>query len=225
MDIADLQKLISSAEDNYVERKTSLPKASELRRTVVALANSASATRKAVIFIGVRDDGTTQPVTDIDSMQKTLRDICNQDCYPPIEYTTQALDVPGGQILAIVIPPSNRRPHFAGHAYIRKGSSTEAASEEALQKLIYSRSSDWAAINDLIDGPLIRLDIQNIRPGSSTPMSGSYHARVDGHVLKVTPQTVQLNVMPGLHWTVPFKWVTLTRDDIAWKPMLIIRPV
>jgi predicted HTH transcriptional regulator len=225
MDTAELHKLISNAEDNFVERKTSLPKVSELRRVVVALANSASAIRKAVIFIGVEDDGTVQPITGIDSMQKTLRKVCNQDCYPPIDYTTEALNVQGGQILAIVIPPSNKKPHFTGHAYIRKGSSIEIVSEDALQKLIYARSSDWSAINDLV-GPLMKLDFQNIKPGSTVPTSGSYHARSDVYVKRVTPQLVEVMVMPdGQHWTVPFKWVTLSKDDNTQKPMLMIKPV
>ncbi|MBI3715782.1 MAG: ATP-binding protein [Betaproteobacteria bacterium] len=224
MDTAELKKLISSPEDNFVERKTALPNNSELRRTVVALANSASATRKAVIYIGVRDDGTIQPVADVDSIQKTLHRVCRFDCYPPIEYTTEILDVPGGPVLAIVIPPSKVKSHFTGHAFIRRGAVIEDASEEELQELIYARSSDWAAINELVGGPMIKLEIQNIKPGESKPTQG-YHTRTDGHVNVVTAQMVEVSVQPsGMRWTVPFSWVARSYDNERYKPMLIIRP-
>lgn len=45
------------------------------------------------------------------------------------------------QVLAILVPGSPDRPHFAGKSYIRVGSQTKEASEHEFEALVAQRSS------------------------------------------------------------------------------------
>ena len=54
---------------------------------------------------------------------------------------TKVLLKDGKQFLAIIVPGSENRPHFAGPSYIRVGSETKVASEPQFQELIAQRQS------------------------------------------------------------------------------------
>lgn len=45
------------------------------------------------------------------------------------------------QLLAVIIPGSENRPHFAAQSYIRDGPQTKQASEEQFERLITERNS------------------------------------------------------------------------------------
>ena len=127
-------------EDNFVERKTSADSRDWLK-TVVAFANSTPIGYPAVLYIGVKDDGTPEdnPV-NLDSLQKTFSEKIKQ-AYPTIYCFPKILHVAGKQVLAVIVPGSEQRPHFAGQAFIRKGSQTVRASDEQFANLIASRNS------------------------------------------------------------------------------------
>jgi predicted HTH transcriptional regulator len=127
-------------EDNFVERKTS-GDSKDWLKTIVAFANSTPVGYPAVLFIGVKDDGTPEEKTvDLDSLQRTFNEKV-RDTYPPIYRLTKILDVGGKQVLAVIVPGSQQRPHFAGHSFIRKGSETVGASDEQFANLIATRNS------------------------------------------------------------------------------------
>jgi len=127
-------------EDNFVERKTS----NDLRdwlKTAVAFANSTPIGYPAVLFIGVRDDGTPdRHAADLDTLQRTFAEKLSV-AYPPIYRFCRVLAVDGQQVLAVIIPGSERRPHFAGRAYVRVGAQTIDGSEDKLAELIAQRNS------------------------------------------------------------------------------------
>lgn len=136
-----LQRL-KDHEDSFVERKSRGVAARELRKTIVAFANSVPEGCTAVLFIGVHDNGTIFGAGDTDSHQKTISEICKNDCYPPITgYSCQALSVDGKDVIAVEISASQNRPHFAGPAYVRHGSQTVVASEACFNELIDRRNS------------------------------------------------------------------------------------
>ena len=56
--MADIWSRLSDGESNFVERKQSAASTDEIRRTIVAFANSVPVGDEAVLFIGVKDDGT-----------------------------------------------------------------------------------------------------------------------------------------------------------------------
>lgn len=136
----DLQRLVTDFENQYVERKPSGDSKGWLR-TVVGFANSTPVGFPAVLFIGVRPDGSLEDIApNLDSLQKSLSERLST-AYPPIYYLPQVVTVGGKKALAVVVPGSERRPHFSDHAYVREGSQTKKASEEQFERLLSQRSS------------------------------------------------------------------------------------
>jgi Putative DNA-binding domain len=127
-------------EDNLVERKTVSDKKDWLK-TIVAFANSTPTGQTAVLFIGVTDKGKIEAKQiDLDTAQKTLdREL--EKAYPPIECRAHIIEKDGRQALAIIVPSSEKKPHFAGPSYIRRFSSTYEASEQEFAELIARRNS------------------------------------------------------------------------------------
>jgi hypothetical protein len=64
------------------------------------------------------------------------------DAYPPIYYLPKILTDNGRTCLAVVVPGSDNRPHFAGPSYVRVGSESRAASEEQFDRLVAERVSE-----------------------------------------------------------------------------------
>jgi hypothetical protein len=138
----ELLQRILNFEDNYVERKLR-GNSAEFRKTLVAFANSLPDDREAVLFIGIDDAGSIVGLeqNNSDSLQKTIFNIAQKECYPPIKIYSECLIYEDKTILAVVIPSSTNKPHFSGPAYIRVGSQSVVASEEQFNELILSRNS------------------------------------------------------------------------------------
>jgi len=136
---ADLLLRLNNFEDNFIERKTSADHKDWLK-TVVAFANSTPIGYPAVLYIGVKDDGTIEEAVNLDTVQKTFGKKL-KDAQPPIFYQTKVLSLRDKPFLAVIVPGSPTRPHFAGPSYIRKGSETVVASELQFDTLIAERQS------------------------------------------------------------------------------------
>lgn len=138
----DLLLRLTNTEDNFVERKR-FSDDREWLRTVVAFANSCPIGYPGVLFIGAYDNGTVEqpgkPV-NLDSLQKTLTERCNE-AWPPIYLLPKVLRKDGQQFLAVLLPGSPLRPHFAGHSYVRIGPETKKASESQYEDLLAQRQS------------------------------------------------------------------------------------
>jgi predicted HTH transcriptional regulator len=117
-----------------VERKTNQGKADWLH-TAVAFANAVPIGYPAVLFVGVDNKGNPQQNGDLESLQKTVSQEINR-AFPPIYYLPRVLTLDGNGFIAIIIPGSPSRPHFAGKAYIRSGPETKEASERQLDLLL-----------------------------------------------------------------------------------------
>jgi predicted HTH transcriptional regulator len=136
----DLLLRLRNFEDNFVERKTSRDSKDWLK-TVVAFANSTPVGYPAVLFIGVKDDGTPEERTvNLDSLQKTFGEKVSE-AYPVVYYLTKIVNVDGKQVLAVIVPGSADRPHFASQAYVREGSRSVVASKPQFEELIACRNS------------------------------------------------------------------------------------
>jgi predicted HTH transcriptional regulator len=134
---------LRNCEDNWVERKTAND-TKDVEKTVVAFANSTPIGYPAVLFIGVRDDGSIedgQPDRNLDSLQKTVNNRIQKNVYPAVYYLITVLIVDGKQCLAVTVPGSDKRPHFSGPSYIRVGSETILASDAQFNQLIAQRLS------------------------------------------------------------------------------------
>jgi hypothetical protein len=140
-----LVELISRPESEYLERKESLPNKREIRKTLVAFANSVPENEQAVLFIGVTDNGEIRGIVNSDRAQKDVRDAAG-DCYPPVKFHTTMLSLGANNVLAVLVEASKDRPHFTGQAYIRKGSQSVQASKEVFDEMIAARNDKARAI-------------------------------------------------------------------------------
>ena len=135
---ADLLRLLHSTEDSFVEKK-SIGDSRDWVKIVVSFANSLTPEQEGVLFIGVRDSGEIEEkVGDPDKLQATFSQKLKV-AYPPIYFTTRIVQENGRECLAIIIPGSAARPHFAGPAFIRDGSQTVEATSAQYESLIASR--------------------------------------------------------------------------------------
>jgi predicted HTH transcriptional regulator len=67
-----LREWKNPSEDNFIERKTCAD-SRDWVKTVVGFANSTPLDRYAILYIGVRNDGSVENTTNLDSVQKKLR--------------------------------------------------------------------------------------------------------------------------------------------------------
>lgn len=135
----DLISRLKDTEDSFVERKT-VNDRPDCLKTVVAFANTAPVGYPAILFVGVRDDGEIEDnETDFDRFQKNLSDDIAK-AYPSIYTAMRVLKQDGRQFLAVLIPGSENRPHFAGPAYVRDGAKSIVASREQFERVISQRS-------------------------------------------------------------------------------------
>jgi Putative DNA-binding domain len=144
MNQPDLRARIANLEDGLTERKQGLQSNDEIRKAVVSFANSVPEGYTAVLFIGVADDGTVTGIAadQADKIQQRVRRICEDDCFPAIAiHLATVLSIDGKHVIALEFGPSQNRPHFAGHAYIRVGSESAKASASKLGELIASRNT------------------------------------------------------------------------------------
>jgi len=149
MSDADLLARLRNFEDQFVERKT-VGDMKDAVKTVIGFANSAPIGAPCVLYVGVRDDGKFETKhQDFDSIQKTLNRLL-QNIYPRVAYFPKLLADGVEQALAVIVPGSELRPHFAGPSYIRVGSETFEATQQQLDRLIAMRSSKVYYLNQHI---------------------------------------------------------------------------
>jgi hypothetical protein len=147
---ADLLARMRNFEDHLVERKT-VKDEKDWRKSAVAFANSAPVALPAVLYIGVRDNGEIEtPQRDLDEAQRRFN-AQMRSVYPRIAYIPKIISDNGRQALAIIIPGSALRPHFAGLSYVRRGSETIEASELQMAEFIARRDNKANLILDWKD--------------------------------------------------------------------------
>jgi schlafen family protein len=221
----DLLERLNTKEDNFTERKPEGAGTNEFRKTIVAFANSLPDNQTGVLFIGVLDDGTVAGVSGADSVQKTIRKICETDCYPPIKPSCAVLKVGGKDVVAVEISASNQRPHFAGPAFVRVGSESKAATAELYQELLTSHSNPAGQLlklkNQIVTVWAINKVLGNPRPVPSEIFSREYECQITA----VTPTYVSLmDLASNINYSEPLGNIELTKDELKHRAMLIIRP-
>ncbi|MGH8261351.1 MAG: AlbA family DNA-binding domain-containing protein [Steroidobacteraceae bacterium] len=128
-----------TAESSLIERKPDNFKDKEARKVIVAFANSTPEGQEAVLFIGLDDKtGKATGVANTDELQRKYARVL-AECYPTIDVRMHVLPFEEKDVVAIVVPASARKPHFAGGAYIREGSRSVLASDRLYEDLIQSR--------------------------------------------------------------------------------------
>jgi predicted HTH transcriptional regulator len=133
----ELALRIVNFEDNFVERK-SIGDNKRWIPALVAFANSAPIGFPCVLFIGVKDDGTLEKDSNLESLQKTFNEKA-AEVFPRIPYYSKILTRDGKQCLAIIVPGSSERPHYAGLPYMRIGAESRKADVEAVERMTAER--------------------------------------------------------------------------------------
>jgi hypothetical protein len=144
MSPSDLRARIANLEDGLTERKQGVHSNDEIRKAVVSFANSVPEGHTAMLFIGVANNGAVTGVAadKTEKIQQQVRRVCEEDCFPPISILlATVLPIDGKHVIAFEFGPSQNRPHFAGHAYIRVGSESVKASASKLDELIASKNT------------------------------------------------------------------------------------
>ena len=224
---SDLISRLEQHEDSFVERK---PNASNLEPTLVAFANSVPEGREAIIYLGIRDNDEIIGIENTDSVQKKIQKMCDEICYPRIHFTTEIFTRQGKTVLAVVIPPSRTKPHFAGPAYIRHGSKSIKATAELYENLITSRQAKAAELLRYKDKPVTVFSRKQRlgRPEFSVVKRGTSYGGQERYyqcqIREVTPFYVTLvDVGSGTSFSEPLRNVEISYDNEKWCPLLIVR--
>jgi len=142
---SDLVSRMRNFEHHLVERKT-VKDENKWKRAAVSFANSAPVGVPAVLYLGVLDSGEIEtPQHDLEEVGKKFNRHMEK-VYPRISYVPKVINDNGRQALAVIIPGSELRPHFAGLAYVRKGPESMDASEDQFSELIAQRNSKTAVL-------------------------------------------------------------------------------
>jgi hypothetical protein len=221
----DMAGRLKDKEDSYTERKPAGVHDRDIRRTLVAFANSLREDKTAVLFVGISDDGTVHGVTNVDKLQKTIDNICNEQCYPPLSYKTEVLKLGAGkEVLAVEILPDLNLPHFSGQAYVRQGTKSVEASEELFKELLATRNSKAGFILKW-KGKIITVTTKHKKLGDPTPLDPRDYLSETRNceVVECTPFFVRLR--DDKYYTEPLNNITITLDEKqSGRLMLIVEP-
>jgi hypothetical protein len=204
------------SEDSFIERKTSSDP-SDWVRTIVALANSTPPGRCGVLYIGVRDDGSVEGLANLDSLQKTLAQKLKA-VHPFPAYSTRVLTDDGLDYLCVIVPPSTRRPHFAGPAYVRVGSQTTVASEQQHERLIAEHNSKTRRILQF-EGKTIR--VERVRSGKAAQLLGRLASAALMEVVGCTAFSVALKDQYGQRYSIALDRVGIL-DDPDGRSVIVL---
>jgi len=188
----ELRAWKNPSEDHFIERKSS-GDSKDWLKTVVAFANSTPLDRFAVLYIGVRDNGSVEGLTNFDAIQKDLKQKLDL-AYPPIHYTTRVLSEGERGFLCVIVAGSAERPHFAGPAYVRAGSQTVNASQQQFERLIAERNSKTYRI---LQSQGKHVSVGMIRSGHAAQVLGRIGSRTVMEIVDCTPFTLTLRDQYG----------------------------
>lgn len=189
---------LSHPEDGLTERKPEGAGERDFKETIVAFANAVPQGLEGVLFIGVADrTGDILGCGGIESLQKTITRICTNECYPPITARLESRQFEGKPVLAVIVPHSAQRPHFAGHAYRRVGAQNVKSDEAAYSDFIVGRSSVGAKILEN-RGKVVQVRTHGKKLGDPRPLPPNYGEGGQYRIEACNPHTVTLqNIASG----------------------------
>ena len=219
---AELQLRIADHEDNFTERKAE-GTGSAWRRTIVSFANSVPEGRVAHLLIGVADDGSILGCSNPDNTQKTIRKICDSDCYPRVEFSSEVVTTDSGAVVVVSIPASTNRPHFSGPAYVRRGSESVAASHELFDEMVHGRNAKTGAILKLKNTVVSLIGLGHKLGSTRRTAQRDYHENGEGMILGCDAHVVRFQLLNTQeHMSEPLEHVQISYDEAKYRPKLII---
>jgi Putative DNA-binding domain len=210
----DILLRLATFEDTFVERKTASD-SKDWRKTVVAFANSAPVGYPAILFIGVRNNGTIEEETNLDSLQSTLGEKLSA-VYPSVYYLPRVLRHNGKQFLAVIVPGSENRPHFAGPAFIREGSKSIQSSSKQFEILVAERNSKVREIRSW-KGKLVTFQRSATKELTSVHVLGTIDGKMAGVVIECNQfyVTVESTTRKGNLISFPLEQIEINFDHFS----------
>ncbi|MGH9871842.1 MAG: AlbA family DNA-binding domain-containing protein [Pyrinomonadaceae bacterium] len=104
----EVKRRLLNLEDRWTERKPQSAGKDDMRKTLVAFANSVPDGEEAILFIGVGDQGQILGVDNPDKMQMSVRQYAEL-CYPAMHHTSRVIECEGKHFVAVIVQPDHNR--------------------------------------------------------------------------------------------------------------------
>jgi hypothetical protein len=185
----------------------------------VAFANSVPEGGKAILFIGVANDGRLTGLDNPDKVQKMIRQVAEKDCYPPVRCQTMVFAKDGKDVLGVIVEASQERPHFSGPAYVRRGSESVAASGEVYEDLIASRNTKAGRILRSKGQLVIIRQMYTQHSYGRQKENWKVECRIedcDAHVIDLH------DIGSGRHFSEPLDKIRISKDHTKMRMMIDI---
>lgn len=146
-------EMIELGEGLNVEFKQRFSSHEKIAKEMIAFAN----TRGGHIIIGVDDDGSIYGIESEKSDQDLIEQTAHSYCEPPLNYSTEIIELKGREVLLIKIPESDNKPHRiqdyknsidlnTAAVYVRVNDKSVLASKEMI-KLMQTQSKGKSLTN------------------------------------------------------------------------------
>lgn len=159
---SELEALAADIESDRAERKESFKgdAPEKVRQAVCAFANDLPGNNKAgVVFVGLKDDGTSANLNVADEMLRALADIRSDGNIVPIPtMSVEKRFVRGSEIAVLTVLPADAPPvRYKGRTYIRTGPRRDVASAQD-ERILNERRRSRNLPFDLTPLPFASLD-------------------------------------------------------------------
>jgi hypothetical protein len=220
----ELLARLRAGEDTLTELKAS-PQESVVRRALVAFANSATPERSGVLFLGASADGTPVGLTNPTSVGEKVATWAGE-CYPRVAFECVTLPADGGEVLAVIVPASAERPHFAAPAYVRDGPRTVKAPPGVYEDLIASRNTTAGAILRHKGEIVSVVEQERWAGGGISPASVTERAVRECRIEGCSAHSVELlDIASSTLYSFSLERVMVMVDTVHHRPLkLTIRP-
>ncbi|MFA7361540.1 MAG: ATP-binding protein [Candidatus Kapaibacterium sp.] len=157
----DIFTLIEDGESETVEFKRKFSTSPKIAKEMIAFAN----TKGGCILFGVDDDKSISGVESEKSELDLIDTAARFYCEPEIKYTTEIIPFKTKDVVAIIIPESNKKPHKlvdegdkqSSRVYIRYKDKSIIASKETASILKFSNFNNSPLVINLGDTEKILL--------------------------------------------------------------------
>jgi hypothetical protein len=212
-----LELRLKSTEHDFVERKSRTDKGGWIE-TAVAFANSAPIGWPAVLFVGADDDGNPQLAKDdLEDVIRSVSAVLDR-AFPAIYRYPIPLDLAIGSCVAVIIPGSALRPHFAGPSFIRAGTETKRASDQQFGELI----AQWnAKAREILQWKGKAATLETVK-NRGTHLLQTYTGGVTIADCNAFFVTLRSGTAAGDVRSLPLEWIELSFDDQRQQLKIII---
>ena len=135
----------------------------------------------------------------------------------------EVVSIESMSVIAVEVPPSALRPHFAGPAYVRINSESVNASQSIYDELLLSRDDKRRTLLEW-RGKLCTMTVVGKQFGLYFPMGSSFTDSCEAKVSDVTAHFVRFRRAPGGQaFSEPLSQLDLTWDDQHDRPSVLVR--